>query len=262
MIDMGKPKMREYSKQWSDLQGEIHTIAEQQSDDVLEQTTQMIGDMIGIADKGKDGAKGEYRELADMVIQGYADGIRTGTDQVIVPVTAEMVQKAIQAAKDEAGIASPSKVFRQLGLYNDEGFANGMTDGTDDVVTAAVDMVQSAIGAAKKAGAGLVELFPDTDKLVGSSSDDLLSRASKQDSGSLSAFSDKDRGALIKPAVPDTRRDSGGSARSDIAPAKYAEIKLLMPGSSGQMIASWLLPYLDLELGRSVTITARTGGRT
>ena len=263
MIDMGKPKMREYSKQWSDLQGEIHTIAEQQSDDVLEQTTQMIGDMIGIADKGKDGAKDEYRELADMVIEGYADGIRTGTDQVIVPVTAEMVQKAIQAAKEEAGIASPSKVFRQLGLYNDEGFANGMTDGTDDVVTAAVDMVQSAIGAAKKAGAGLAELFPDTDKLVGSRSDDLLSRASKQDSGSLSAFSDKDRSALVKPAVPDTRRDSGGSARwSESSPAKYAEIKLLMPGSSGQMIASWLLPYLDIELGRSVTITARTGGRT
>jgi len=263
MIDMGKPKMKAYSDQWVTLQGEIHSIAEQQSDDVLEQTTQMIGDMIGIADKGKDGAKDEYRELADMVIEGYADGIRTGTDQVIVPVTAEMVQKAIQAAKKEAGIASPSKVFRQLGLYNDEGFANGMTDGTDDVVTAAVNMVQSAIGAAESAGSGLMQLLPDRNDLFRKGTDsDVLAPSRGRNDGSLLVFDDKERNALIRPALPDTRRDSGSTARADSSSGKTAEIKLIMPGSSGQVLASWLLPYLDIELGRSVTITARTGGRT
>ncbi len=263
MIDMGKPKLQKYSEQWSNLQGEIHSIAEQQSDDVLEQTTQMIGDMIGIADKGKDGAKGEYRELADMVIQGYADGIRTGTDQVIVPVTAEMMQKAILAAKEEAGIASPSKVFRQLGRYNDEGMALGFADGEDDVAKAAANMVQSAIGAAERAGTGLVQLLPDRNDLFRKGTDsDLLAPSRGRDDGSLLVFDDKERNALIRPALPDTRRDSSNTARADSSSGKTAEIKLIMPGSSGQVLASWLLPYLDIELGRSVTITARTGGRT
>lgn len=263
MIDMGKPKLQEYSKQWSKLQGEIHTIATDQSEDVLEETTRMVGEMIGIADDGKEEAKSQYKQLADNVIQGYADGIRTGTDDVIVPVTAEMVQKAIQAAKDEAGIASPSKVFRQLGRYNDEGMALGIADGEDDVAKAAVNMVQSAIGAAERAGSGLVQLMPDSNDLFRKGTDsDVLAPSRGRDDGSLLVFDDKERNALIKPAVPDTRRDSASSARSDNSSGKTAEIKLLMPGSSGQVLASWLLPYLDIELGRSVTITARTGGRT
>lgn len=257
MIDMGKPKMKAYSDQWVTLQGEIHNIAEQQSQDVLDETTEMIANMIGIADKGKDDAKGEYRELADMVIQGYADGIRTGTDEVIVPVTAEMVQKAIQAAKEEAGIASPSKVFRQLGLYNDEGFALGMSDGEDGVSAAAANMVQSAIGAAEKAGKGLVKIFPDG-KTKSSSKGDLLTIEPPDSEGKF-RFDDRTREKLIKQEEPDRKRNTDRSYRSDSASSRNAEIKLVLPGSSGQVVASWLLPYLDIEMGRSVTINARTG---
>ena len=258
MIDMGKPKLKEYSKQWSDLQGEIHDIAEQQSEDVLEETTSMIADMIGLADKGKGEAESEYRQLADMVIQGYADGILTGTDDVIVPVTAEMVNKAIEAARKAAETNSPSKAFRRLGLYNDQGYAIGMEDGEQEVSAAAESMVQSAIGAAKKAGSGLAKIFP--------AADELLEKKSENSFTAVPAYEDsldgKTRHGFIKPAEPDTKKSKDRSRTDSSTSGRNADIKLMLPVSSGQALAAWLLPYLDIEMGRSVTIKARTGAGT
>ena len=38
----------------------------------------------------------------------------------------DAVGNAIDAAKDLLGIASPSKVFKQIGVWTDQGFANGI----------------------------------------------------------------------------------------------------------------------------------------
>lgn len=253
MIDMGKPKLKEYSKKWSDLQGEIHNIAEEQSQDVLDETTAMIGDMIGLADKGKGEAESEYRQLADMVIQGYADGILTGTDDVIVPVTAEMVNKAIEAARKAAETSSPSKAFRRLGLYNDQGYAIGMTDGTDDVVAAAVDMVQSAIDAAEKTSSTW-KVKPDHTPMPEGSSFSIMDTADREEL----YIDSKTRRAFVTPTEPQypaaternkDRTEAGGDT----------VVNLLLPGDSKQALATWLLPALDLEMGRTVTINARSG---
>lgn len=58
----------------------------------------------------------------------------------------EMVRAAILAAKDEAGIASPSKVTRQLGQFFGDGFALGIDDRVTGASRAAQRMAESAIG--------------------------------------------------------------------------------------------------------------------
>lgn len=69
-----------------------------------------------------------------------------GKKAAIAVAAREMVRAAIAAAKDEAGIASPSKVTRQLGRFFGDGFALGIDDRVTGASRAAQRMAESAIG--------------------------------------------------------------------------------------------------------------------
>lgn len=58
----------------------------------------------------------------------------------------EMVRAAVAAGKDEAGIASPSKVTREMGRFFGDGFALGIEDRISGASRAAQRMAESAIG--------------------------------------------------------------------------------------------------------------------
>lgn len=58
----------------------------------------------------------------------------------------EMVRAAVAAGKDEAGIASPSKVTREMGRFFGDGFALGIEDRISGANRAAQRMAESAIG--------------------------------------------------------------------------------------------------------------------
>lgn len=68
-------------------------------------------------------------EIGVQLVQGLANGIMNGGAAVLSAITG-VVDGAIGAAKSLLGIASPSKVFAEIGGYTAEGMAGGVEGGT------------------------------------------------------------------------------------------------------------------------------------
>ena len=65
----------------------------------------------------------------------------------MISAVSDAVGGAINAAKNLLGIKSPSRVFRQFGLFTDEGFVIGVKAGTGKVLKSMAGMAQGAISA-------------------------------------------------------------------------------------------------------------------
>jgi hypothetical protein len=82
-----------------------------------------------------------FGDLGAQIIQGMINGITGGAAGVLTAVT-NVATGAIRAAKSALGIASPSKVFAELGGYTAEGFADGVDDGAGDAQAAMTALVE------------------------------------------------------------------------------------------------------------------------
>jgi predicted RNase H-like HicB family nuclease len=82
-----------------------------------------------------------FGDLGSQIIQGMINGITGGASGVLTAIT-NVATGAIKAAKRALGIASPSKVFAELGGYTAEGFAEGVDDGAGDAQAAMTAMVE------------------------------------------------------------------------------------------------------------------------
>lgn len=80
------------------------------------------------------------------LIGGFVQGVTNAAGRLIDAVGGA-VQGAIDWAKGLLGIHSPSRVFRQFGLYTDEGFVIGIKTGAGKVVKSMAGMAQGAIAA-------------------------------------------------------------------------------------------------------------------
>jgi hypothetical protein len=89
---------------------------------------------------------------AEDFISGLVNGIKSGTGLVIDAVRA-LGKGAVGALKGLLGISSPSKVMESLGDYSAQGFAAGVTGGTDEVTS-------SAQGLGKAVAQGAVQSTP------------------------------------------------------------------------------------------------------
>lgn len=98
-----------------------------------------------VADKIINGLKSAFNivngvaqsalDIGTNVVNGLKSGITEGAKN-IADAGKELADKAINGTKNALGIHSPSKVFRQIGLYLDEGLAEGIDDGTKNVTNA------------------------------------------------------------------------------------------------------------------------------
>lgn len=70
------------------------------------------------------------------VVTGFSSGIKDNKS-LAINAAIEVAREALQAAKDELDINSPSKEFALLGLYSDEGFAFGLRSNLSRVKNAA-----------------------------------------------------------------------------------------------------------------------------
>jgi hypothetical protein len=82
------------------------------------------------------------------LIMGLVNGI-TGSAGAVVEAITGAVGGAISSAKKLLGIASPSKVFAEIGGYTGEGFAGGVDDSAPEAQAAMTNMVDPAPAAAK-----------------------------------------------------------------------------------------------------------------
>lgn len=80
------------------------------------------------------------------LIAGFVNGVTAAAGQLVSAVSSA-VGNAISAAKGLLGIKSPSRIFRQFGLYTDEGFVIGINTGAGKVVKSMANMAQGAISA-------------------------------------------------------------------------------------------------------------------
>lgn len=79
--------------------------------------------------------------LVDGIASGIAHGQYRGTAQ---DAMSRLISAIISAAKSAAGIASPSKVFAEMGEFMTAGLAEGLDDGVPEVVRAAERVVAAA----------------------------------------------------------------------------------------------------------------------
>ena len=97
------------------------------------------------AKSGSSGASGVGYNLAE----GFAVGIDRGA-YLSKAAGRKMAAGAIAAAKKEAGVASPSKVMRdQVGIHMASGMAVGIREGIPQAASAAADMINDTVAAAK-----------------------------------------------------------------------------------------------------------------
>lgn len=80
------------------------------------------------------------------LISGFVQGVANAAGKLISAVK-DAVGNAINAAKSLLGIHSPSRVFRQFGIFTDEGFVIGVNKKANKVAGAVSDMASGAISA-------------------------------------------------------------------------------------------------------------------
>ena len=85
----------------------------------------------------------DFKEAGKQLAQGLADGIEAGQSTVIAAAVA-LAAAAIGAAKDELGIASPSKEFFALGKFSGMGYVNALVKYRSKVYDASSDMASYA----------------------------------------------------------------------------------------------------------------------
>lgn len=108
-----------------------------------------IGAISTMAKLVIDRARTEFSEqqfyvIGQNIAQGLARGIESSSS-IVTAAAAHVMQEAIAAAEEAAGIASPSKEFARLGMYSDLGLAKGFTDNADSVDAAATSVANSAL---------------------------------------------------------------------------------------------------------------------
>ena len=90
----------------------------------------------------------EFKTNGKYVSLGVAAGIKEGENDVINSAV-EVITDAVKAMKDKAEIKSPSRLCkREVGKYIPLGTADGITENTNSVVKAAVNMVDKTVDGA------------------------------------------------------------------------------------------------------------------
>ena len=91
---------------------------------------------------------GAFRTAGHYLVAGFCKGINESTWMAKAKAKA-MAKAAVEAAEAELGVASPSKVFKQIGAYSAEGFAIGLSMLGNEVEESASSMASIAVNTAR-----------------------------------------------------------------------------------------------------------------
>lgn len=143
-----------------------------------EQKEQMERRIEAARKQAKD-AKDEYYKVGGDSIDGMVKGVEDG-EWKLTGALKETVDKAVEAAKSELGIKSPSRVFRrEVGRQIPAGAALGVEDGTPSVVKAIKKQVSAIRNAYDLSGVA---------GTVGVNVNRINPTAQKQDSGNVTVY--------------------------------------------------------------------------
>lgn len=146
-------------------------------------------------------------EVGVPMVQGITAGAQSESG-ILNAAMRKIVRDAITAAKDEGVIESPSHVMRdEVGLMFSKGLAMGITDGKDEVVSAAEGVANAAISAASSISAADV---------LAKLSDSFINGLKENDKGNTEKYQDKLE-------ILDYKQAFGGLSTEDY----YAEMERL-----------------------------------
>ena len=96
-----------------------------------------------------------FYDAGEYLVMGLAQGI-TDNEWRAINAAIELAKSAIDAAEEEAGVESPSKVFKQIGAYCVDGFVIGLENIGNRVSNASAKMADSAIHSTREAMAAVL----------------------------------------------------------------------------------------------------------
>ena len=147
LLELSDDDLSEYVDLWR----EKHALAREQAVEELEwlreETQLQIDELLLGVDEQFEQAPSIGLQLSN----GLADGIRAGKSGVINAAIA-VAAAAMQAARDELEVESPSKKFMKIGLQSDEGWAKGMMQGIGQVRQASAAVAAASLPSAVMAG--------------------------------------------------------------------------------------------------------------
>ena len=148
------------SEVWENIKTTVSNKVEEMKQAVVDKFSEMkskVDELMSnvkqaISDKWNEAVSSVKNFVSDAVsaggdiINGFVEGVKGAAGRLISAV-GDAVGDAIDSAKNLLGIKSPSRVFRQFGIYTDEGFVIGVKAGTGEVVKSMAGMANEAISA-------------------------------------------------------------------------------------------------------------------
>lgn len=131
---------------WNKIQSAMSNVAKAVGDGVGDVVNWFTGLPGRVIDALGDLA-GRLFQAGKDLIQGLWNGIKAMVGRVIDAVK-DLINDAIATAKSILQVASPSRVFKKIGIQTGQGFALGLEDSTAQVADAAAAMAQAAVDAA------------------------------------------------------------------------------------------------------------------
>lgn len=98
------------------------------------------------------GIPGKLKALGTDIVDGLYNGVKDAMSTVVNKV-GQLADSFVQGFKDALGIASPSKVFHEIGVFIDQGLANGVAAAVHYVATA----MQGVVDAVQEKGNELID---------------------------------------------------------------------------------------------------------
>ena len=86
----------------------------------------------------------DFYQVGAYVAEGFSNGIAAGTNAAVTAAS-KLAAAAIQAAKDETGEHSPSRVFYQIGDYVVQGFTNGIDENAKMAIRSSRNMAAKTV---------------------------------------------------------------------------------------------------------------------
>ena len=117
------------------LLGKIHEAIPQIARELLGQVPQIIGSIVkGLADGYK-----QMQEVGKDMLKGLWEGMKSLGGWIWDKISGFFNKTIVGGIKKLLGIASPSKVFAQLGAFSAQGYAEGFEDSMSDATKAIYD---------------------------------------------------------------------------------------------------------------------------
>jgi tape measure domain-containing protein len=142
MVSAIKSEQKTFKEQGVTIVKAFVTGIKDTSKNAKEAVTTMVSEAAEKA--GSSSAYDGFYSAGSYCVDGFAAGI-SDNDYKAAAKAAAMAEAALQAAKEELDINSPSKVFRSIGKSVPEGFAMGISMLSNEVAGSAKNMAKTAI---------------------------------------------------------------------------------------------------------------------